>query len=486
MKIIFCTILFLSFVITLFAGNSDHMPYNSLNETYYSNAKGFLKSKPVDCIFWADKAINESKIAGNNLNLGRSLLIKGKALEQLHQNKVSLKFFHESLNVAQQYKLNDLELNALDELSKLYARTGDYKSAVLYVSLLHNRKDSNAISNQRELVKTLPGKADLQQNEIKMKQLFSDKSVLNNHLRFNLQMIDDQGKWIFIIVIGYGLIFLTFIMFNHQNKLIFLKNKVLTDQMHTLESGKMELENNRYKAEESDRLKTAFLANISHEIRTPLDAIMSFSGSLRLKNKADSERRKCIDIIHQYSESLLSLIKETLEVARIESGELKQEPEMIDINDFLEKIHRQYCQENYQATQKGFKLILNLQATDPTYYMKTFPERLRNIVLHLIENAEEYSENGEVEFGYVMKEPFIEFYVRDNGKGFPNVKVEDIFERFKAVDDLVKPGSGSLGLGLTISKNFVESMGGEIWAQRNNDKGTTFSFTLPLKLKIKQ
>lgn len=486
MKIIFCAILFWFSVFTVLAGNSDHVAYNSLNETYYSNAKGLLKSNPVDCIFWADKAINESKITGNNLNLGRSLLIKAIALEHLHQNKASFKFFHESLKVAQQYKFVDLEMDVLDKLSTLYAKSGDYKSAVLYVSLLYDRKDSNSISNQRLLVKTLPGKANLQQSEIKMKQLFTDKSVLDNHLRINLQMIDDQGKWIFIIVIGYGFIFLSFIMFNRQNKLIFLKNQVLTDQMHTLETGKMELENNCYKAEEADRLKTAFLANISHEIRTPLNAIMGFSGSLRQNEKPDIERKKCIELIHQYSESLLSLIKETFDVARIESGELKQNPEMIDVNDFMEKIHRQYCMKNNQAIQNGLKLFFNLQSKETACYITTFPERLRNIVLHLIENAVEYSENGKVEFGYVIKQPFIEFYVRDNGKGFPNEKVEDIFERFKTIDDFVKPGSGSLGLGLTISKNFVESMGGQIWAQRNNDKGTTFFFTLPQQPNVKQ
>lgn len=343
-----------------------------------------------------------------------------------------------------------------------------------------------AISSQRLLAKTLPGNVDLQKSEIIIKQLIADKSVLVNHLRFNMKMIDNQKKWILIIVICYGLIFLSFIMIRYQNKLILLKNLVLTDQMHTLEDGKMELEHNRYKAEESERLKSAFLANISHEIRAPLYAIVSLSGFLRQKEKPVAERKKYIDIIHQYSESLLSLMKEIFEVARIESGEIKQDPEMIDVIEFLKDIHTQYCSGNIQVIQKGCKLIFNQQPKMPVRYFKTYPIRLRNVLLHLIENALKYSENGKVEFGYAIKEPFIEFYVMDDGKGFPNGITEDIFERFKTTADFVKSGRGPLGLGLTISKNFIASMGGSIWVERNIESGSTFFFTIPLHPDIKQ
>lgn len=485
MKIIFCVILFLFSVFTLFAGDSDFVSNNSLVATYYANAKSLLKSKPAECIFWADKAISESKIEGNKLDLGRSLFIKGQALENLHQYNASVKFFLESLKVAEDYKFFDLEIDALNKLSTLYAKTGDYKSAVLYASFLHDRKDSNAISHQRALAKTLPGRTELQKREIRMKQLLADNSVLDNHLRSNLKMIDSQGNWILFIVIGYSLIFLSFVMIKRQNKLILKKNHILTDQMHTLEVGKMELDHNCYKAEESDRLKTSFLANISHEIRTPLNAIVSFSGFLRQKEKPVNERKKYITVIHQYSESLLSLINEIFEVARIESGEIKQDPEKIDVSEFLQKIQTQYCDDNKKAIKKELKVILNLQPPDPVGYINTYPERLKSVILHLIENALKYSENGKVELGYVIKDSFIEFYVMDDGKGLPYDKTEDLFERFKTTDDFQMPGSGALGLGLTISKNFIESMGGHIWVKNNSNRGSTFFFTLPIQLDLK-
>jgi signal transduction histidine kinase len=486
MKIILNAIIFWLSVFSVFAGESDYMSGNSLVATYYAKANRLLKSNPVDCMFWADKAISESVITGNKLDLGRGLFIKGLALEQLHQNKASLKFFHESLKVAEYFKLGDLEMDALEKLSKLYARTGDYKSAVVYASLLYDRKDSNAISSQRLLVKTLPGKVDLQKSENRMKQLIADKSVLDDHLRFNLKIIDNQGNWILIIVIGYGLIFLSFFMISRQNKLILLKNQVLTDQMLTLEDGKMELEHTRYKAEESDRLKTAFLANISHEIKSPLNAIVSFSGFLRQKGIPAAERKSYIDVIHQYSESLLSLIKEIFEVARIESGEIKQDPEMIDMIEFLKDIHNLYCSGNIPVIRKDFKLILNLQTKMAVTYVKTYPTRLRNVLLHLIENALKYSENGKVEYGYIVKGSFIEFYVMDDGKGLRNENPDEIFERFKTKADHAKSGIEPLGLGLTISKNFIESLGGHIWLEPNIIGGSTFFFTIPLNPEIKQ
>jgi signal transduction histidine kinase len=485
MKTILGIILLMFSCFTLLAGESDFVSNNSLVATYYSNAKNLLKSNPTECIFWADKAITESKLGGTKQDLGRCLFIKGQAFENLHQNPAAVKLFQETLKVALDYKYFDLEIDALNKLSTLYAGTGDYKSAVYYASLLHDRKDSNTISRQRLLAKTLPGRADLQKRETRMKQLLTDNSILDNHLRTNLKTIDSQGNWILFIVIGYSLIFLSFIMIRRQNKLILRKNVILTEHMHTLEVGKMELDHNRYKAEESDRLKTSFLANISHEIRTPLNAIVSFSGFLRQKEKPVAERNKYIVIIHQYSESLLALINEIFEVARIESGEIKQQPEKIDVSEFLQKVQTQYYEDNKKAVKKGLKLTLNLQPSDSICFINTYPERLKSVIIHLIENALKYSDNGKVELGYVSKNSFIEFYVIDDGKGLKHENSDVLFERFKSTDDFPISGSGALGLGLTISKNFIESMGGHIWVKNNENKGSTIFFTLPIQLEAK-
>ncbi|MDP4290856.1 MAG: HAMP domain-containing sensor histidine kinase [Bacteroidota bacterium] len=487
MKVILCAIILsISSALAVFAGEVDYVSNNSLVTTYYTNAKNLLNSKPTECIYWADKAIAESKAEGNGQDLCRNLLIKGQALENLHQYKEALKYIHETRKVAENYKLFDLELEAINKLSRIYAEERNYQAAVLYATLLHDKKDSIAVSHQRALSKMLSGKADLQKREIKMKQLIADNIALDDHLRSNLKIIDSQGNWIFIIVIAYTLVFLLFIIIKRQNKIILKKNQLLTQKMQTLESGKLELDHNLYKAEESERLKTAFLANISHEIRTPLNAIVSFSGFLRQKEKPVSERRKYIEVIHNYSESLLALINEIFEVARIESGEIKQVPEMINVNEFLQKIQTQFYMANKKSSDKEINLILNIQHHDQICYINTYPERLRSVMFHLIENALRYSENTTVELGYIQKESFIEFYVKDDGKGLPPEDTSKTFARFKKVDVFPKPGFGTLGLGLTISKNFIESMGGNIWIKTNNNTGSTFFFTLPIQYDMNE
>jgi len=485
MKTILGIVLLIFFFFTLQAGESDFVSNNSLVATYYSNAKNLLKSNPSECVFWVDKAIVESKIGGNKQDLGRCLFLKGQAFENLHQNQSAVQLFQETLKVAEKYKYFDLEIDALNKLSTLYAGTGDYKSAVYYATLLHDRKDSNTILHQRLLAKTLPGRAYFQKRETRMKQLLTDNSILDNHVRTNLKMIDSQGNWILIIVIGYSLIFLSFIMFRRQNKLILRKNVILTERMHTLEVGKMELDHNRYKAEEADRLKTFFLANISHEIRTPLNAIVSFSGFLRQKEKPAAERNKYIAIIHQYSESLLALINEIFEVARIESGEIKQQPEKIDVSEFLQKVRAQYYEDNKKTLKNGLTLIFKMQPTDQECSINTYPDRLKSVIIHLLENALKYSDSGKVELGYKRKNSFIEFYVMDDGQSLSHENSDDLFDRFKISDEYVISGSEALGLGLTISKNFIESMGGHIWVKNNENKGSTIFFTLPIQLEAK-
>src|SRR5674476_652071 len=121
MKIIFFIILLMIASFPASAGNSDFVSNNSLVATYYTNAKNNLKSKPAECVYWADKAITESKISGNKLDLGRSLFIKGQALDKLNNNDASVRVIHESLKVAEDNKFFDLEIDALNKLSTLYA-----------------------------------------------------------------------------------------------------------------------------------------------------------------------------------------------------------------------------------------------------------------------------------------------------------------------------------------------------------------------------
>jgi signal transduction histidine kinase len=466
--------------LTSFASEAMNLSNNNLINTYYLNAELYLKKNQKDCIYWANKAIEESTSQENYTVLCKSYFIKGKAYELLaHYNK-AISNYLQSENVAKTNNLSDLELLTLKQIAELYAHIGNFKMAVEYSELLRVQKDSSEVAQLKVLSKDLPGKVALDKKERKVKQLIADKSELDNHLRSNLHTIDNQGRWILVIVIGYSLVFISFLWINRQNKAILKKNLLLITQQDKLENGKDALEHARFKAEESDRLKTAFLANISYETRTPLNSIMGFSELLRDKSFNISERKKFIEIIHHHSDALLKFVVEIFDAARIESGEIIQNTEIIDINEFLREIHTFYSLKSDLASKKGIELVLFLQFGETSYRFKTVPERLRKVMSHLVEDAIRRSANGKVEFGYKVIDSLIQFFVKDNNQAFDKEQLDGMFERFKQNRDVSNHDDQGVGIGLTIIRNYIESMGGYIWIMRNKDNGSTFFFTLPI------
>ncbi len=240
------------------------------------------------------------------------------------------------------------------------------------------------------------------------------------------------------------------------------------------------------RAEESDKLKSAFLSNMSHEIRTPMNAILGFSTLLSDPAASDLEVEEFISIIKDRGNDLLRIIDDIIDVAKIESGQIKVEVNDCKINVML---------SNLLVTLNGLKrktnkthVLLNCLPgnTDKDFSIRTDGNRLRQILTNLIENALKFTHEGFVEFGYTFKnkesEPFIEFFVRDTGIGIPQEMHDIIFERFRQVDDTNTRKYGGTGLGLTISKNLVKLLGGEIQLLSEHGKGTTFYVLFPLQL----
>jgi len=463
-----------------FASLGENLSGNNLIETYYTNAELALKTNQKDCIYWANKAIAESINQSNYSALCRSYFIKGKANELLKRYNEAIGNYLQSKNVAHERNFSELELSVLKKIAQLYAHIGNYKSAVKYSEFLRIRKDSSEVTQLKALSKDLPGKSELDKKELKIKELRANKFQLDSHLRSNLQTIDNLGKLIFLVVISYTLIFSLLIWINRQSKSILEKNLALTSQQDKLEIGKGALEHARFKAEESDRLKTAFLTNISYETRTPLNSIMGFSELLRDRSFTSSERKKFIEIIHQHSDALLKFVVEIFDAARIESGEIIQDTEVIDVNEFLREIHTFYSLESDLACKKNIELVLFLQFGETHYQFKTIPDRLRKVINHLLETAIKRSANGKVEFGYKVIDSLVQFYVKDNSQSFETEQIDVMFERFKQTGGVLNIEDQGMGLGLTLTRNYIESMGGYIWVKRNKGSGSTFFFTLPI------
>lgn len=232
------------------------------------------------------------------------------------------------------------------------------------------------------------------------------------------------------------------------------------------------------KAEESDRLKTAFLHNVSHEIRTPMNAIIGFSALLNEPDITEIERRQYIDIIFQSGSQLLSIINDIVDIANVESGQVRLNLKEMSLNAAMRSLHEQF---SYKGKSDLLKIGLKKGLPDEESKIVTDGTKLIQILSNLISNAVKFTKEGSVNFGYTLKDGNLEFYVKDTGIGIPKEHHKKIFERFFQVDNVISRKFGGTGLGLSICKAYVELLGGKIWVSSESGHGTDFRFTLPYK-----
>lgn len=239
------------------------------------------------------------------------------------------------------------------------------------------------------------------------------------------------------------------------------------------------------RAEESDRLKSAFLSNMSHEIRTPMNAIIGFSTLLSDPSITDEERQEFIRIIKERGNDLMRIMDDIIDIAKIEAGQVKIEIRECQVSKLLSSVYTTMNELRKKHLKTNVELKFKPFAPDHEFTIMTDGNRLRQVMTNLIENAFKFTEKGSVEFGYTFKTdeklgPLIEFFVKDTGIGIPADKHHLIFERFRQADDSNTRKYGGTGLGLTICKNLMSLLNGDIRLESAEGKGTAFFVTLPL------
>ncbi len=232
----------------------------------------------------------------------------------------------------------------------------------------------------------------------------------------------------------------------------------------------------RDKAEQSDRLKTAFLHNISHEIRTPMNAIVGFTTLLDTQNTSEEMRRQYIDIISQSSNQLLSIITDIVDISNIETGLVKVNSTSVNLNSLIRKLYDQYRPRVQQQ-----KLVLNFtnHLDDSEAQVMTDETKVIQIFSNLLNNALRFTKEGRIEIGYVLRGQMVEMFVSDTGCGIAPENHEKVFERFFQVDTPSSKQYSGTGLGLSISKAYAELLGGSIWVISTPGEGSLFCFSIP-------
>jgi PAS domain S-box-containing protein len=245
-----------------------------------------------------------------------------------------------------------------------------------------------------------------------------------------------------------------------------------------------ELQHETDKAQTSDQLKSSFLANMSHEIRTPMNSILGFSNLLASEEVPDDQKREFVQFIQSSGELLLNLVDDIIDIAKIEAGELKITKKECNLNVLFNELFKTFNETKKKLNKSSIELKLSLDEENPVLLFKTDPFRLRQILTNLIGNALKFTDKGSIQIGYkVILQEKLEFFVKDTGVGLSREELDIIFERFKRTNFSEEKNIKGTGLGLTISKNLVGLLGGEMWVDSTPGKGTTFYFTLPY-LKI--
>ena len=230
------------------------------------------------------------------------------------------------------------------------------------------------------------------------------------------------------------------------------------------------------KAEESDRLKTAFLANISHEIRTPMNGILGFLELLKNPTLGDEEKNNFIEVVNKSGDRLLRTINDIIEISKIESGQVRADYSSVDIRDVME-----YYLKFFEPSAKEKQLGLKIGRQIPSHksLIRTDRSKIDAALSNLISNAIKFTSSGYVEFGNFMDEGTLVFYVKDTGIGIPPDQMNAVFDRFIQADlNMTKPYQGT-GLGLSIIRGYIHLLNGEIWVESEEGKGSIFYFSIP-------
>ncbi|WP_298547165.1 tetratricopeptide repeat-containing sensor histidine kinase [uncultured Parabacteroides sp.] len=350
-------------------------------------------------------------------------------------------------------------IELFDELLEIYKHGGRMSS---YLDLLGNKalvlmagkrykdaaqayrqyaflKDSLSSANYYKELAELRTQHNLDKLELE------NKKMENEALRDRTQLL---YLWVGVVALVLVCCLLVFLVYQHRR--------------HSLQ-----LKRAKDKAEESDRLKSAFLANMNHEIRTPLNAIVGFSQVL-IDEEDQEARRQFAGIIQNNNDLLQRLISDVLDISKIESNTMSLHYAEYDLPQLMDEIYKVIL----LRMQEGVELQL---ADCPPCLLYTDRNRLTQVLTNLLTNAIKHTEAGFIRFGYEVTESEVRFFVQDTGKGIPEDRLEQIFSRFVQLDDWSK----GVGLGLAICKGLLEKMGGSISVTSKVGEGSVFYVKLP-------
>jgi signal transduction histidine kinase/DNA-binding NarL/FixJ family response regulator/HPt (histidine-containing phosphotransfer) domain-containing protein/Tfp pilus assembly protein PilF len=339
-------------------------------------------------------------------------------------------------------------------LGKAYASTDDYKSAYEYFQKSSSLHDSIYSVDKSRILADMEAKYQMSKNERKIASQ-------------NEQIAQDRLVNYSIIGIVVVLCLVAFVFYRNDRKLQRI-NK--------------ELAAAKERAEASERLEHQFLANMSHEIRTPMNAVLGMT-TLLLDTPLNQKQRDYLEAIHSSADNLLVVINDILDLSKLQAGKMEFERipfRLQDVTGHALEIMR------FKAEAKGLVLSEDISESTPKVILGD-PARLSQVLMNLLSNAVKFTDTGSVRLIVSAvaagdRKMNVRLAVRDTGIGIPKEKLKSVFDSFSQADAETSRKYGGTGLGLTISRNFVELQGGHIDVTSEPGKGSEFSITMPFEV----
>lgn len=386
------------------------------------------------------------------------------------------------------------KMEAFKQLSMAYEKTKEYnKSLQSFRKYILIKEELLGLDKMKEL-ENIEKKYQSETQKLQIKNLENDNKIKIIQLeKLHIRQLLTYGA--FIISIGFIIFLLiTRRKLKRRSKTIRIQNEEITTHKNQLEKHRNHLEQliqertadliqAKEHAEESDRLKSAFLANMSHEIRTPMNAIVGFTELLNFSNTDEDEKALYLQLVQQNSNILLQLMDDIIDIAKMEAGQITIRKIKTNPYNILDQIIRVLDQKKINTGKEHIDINIDVEETTKCQEIRTDPIRFQQIITNLTDNALKFTEVGQITIRLNTitegSQKHLLFTIEDTGIGMSSKQLSNLFKRFNKIEDTTTKLYRGAGLGLAISKNLVELLGGKIWVESTIEKGTTFFFTIP-------